>query len=220
MAPTCTCPLYGITLQTNGAVAKVSIAAPANPVVTATATLVSSANGGYSNPGFLTVDSGYVYVAAGSESQPRATTSTLQVLRESTLAMVGTPLPVDHSPQEIVIHDGVAFVTFYDAEELESIDVSNPASLQPIQTLALNYQGVGCQALPIVVFELYAYVGCYAQAQLVRYNISDPTNMLADEVLTGVNTPERLFYATGQRYLLAASSQTGGAFYQIDGGRF
>ena len=136
------------------------------------------------------------------------------------MALVGSPLVVDHSPQSIAVSQGYAFVTFFDAEELQSFDVSNPAVLQPLQTVATTFAGQGCSALPITVFEMYAYVGCYNQAQILRYNISDPTHMVVVNALTGISTPERIAYSTTLRYLVAVSGQAGGSLYQVDAGRF
>ena len=213
-------PLYGTTLVANGAVAKVSIATPSKPSVTAITTMTSPLPGAFANPSYLAVSGGYVYVAAGSESSPWNLSSTIQVLRESTMQLVGTPLMVDHSPQALAATLNYLFVTSFDAGTLASIDISDPANLKPVQSLVLDYKGVRCTALPIAVFELSVYVGCYGQSELVRYDIADPANMVALEALSGVENPQSLFYSVRSRYLFAVGSKTGGSFYQIDGGAF
>ena len=125
-------PIFG-SGTTNGGVAKVSIATPAAPAITGTATLASPAPGEVANASSLAVAGGFIYIAAGSESAPQSSSSSIQVINEATMTLVGSPLVVAHSPQQIAIAGTVAYVTLFDATEFESIDISNPAALQTMQ---------------------------------------------------------------------------------------
>ena len=183
-------PLFGTTLTQNGSVAKVSIASPANPVVTAVTTLESPPAGGVVNPGFLALHNGYVYVAAGSENDPRGITSTLQVLRETDLTIQDV-LQVDHSPQAIGFFGDVAIATIYDAGEVQSFDVSDPTNVRLLQTLAIS----NCNPLAFAVVAQHAYVGCYEQATVQRIDVSTPSAMVYESTLSGVRFPERFAYS-------------------------
>ncbi len=106
-------PLFGATSTANGGVAKVNISSPAKPVITGIATLASPSSGGYVHPGYLTVNGGYIFVSAGSESNPLSTSSTIQVVDETTMKLVGSPFPVAHSPQQLAVRGSTAFVTMF-----------------------------------------------------------------------------------------------------------
>jgi hypothetical protein len=164
-------PLFGTT-SANGAVAKVSIAMPEVPEIEGTVALATPLSGGLANAEYLAVADGYIYVTAGSESNPLGASSTVQVVNEATMTLVGNPLVVAHSPQQIAVQGNVAYVTVYDATQLESIDISNPANLQPLQILALAAAGQSCHALPVVVRGSLAYVGCYSEGQLTRSTLA------------------------------------------------
>ena len=207
-------PLFGKTGSTNGGVARVSIASPANPVITGTVTLASPAPGETANPGSLTAANGYIYVAAGSESAPQLTSSSIQVVNEATMTLVGAPLIVAHSPQQIAIQGTTAYITFFDATQLESVDISNPASLLPLQIASLASKTQSCHALPIALLGTTAYVGCYDEAAIDQFNIADPASIQLTETITGVDSPQRLQLA-GQ-YLLVPGSNLGGSVYQIN----
>ena len=206
-------PLFGQSSVANGGVARISLASPANPVITGTATLASPAPGEFANPGYLAVAGGYIYLAAGSESAPQSTSSTIQVVNESTMALVGPPLVVAHSPQQIAVQGSTAYVTFYDAAQLESINITNPASLQALQIASLA-AAPGCQALPIVLNGDTAYVGCYAEGVVEQFDITSPSSMKFTQTIPGIAAPQRLLIANGN--LLASSSTNGGAVYLIN----
>ena len=210
-------PLFGGN-SANGAIAKVSIASPANPVITATVTLASPVSGGVANAEYLAIAGGYVYVTSGSESNPLGSSSTVQVINEATMTLVGSPLVVAHSPQQIAIEGAVAYVTIFDASELESIDISNPASLQPLQVMPLTAGNQGCNALPIAVQGNFAYIGCYGQAAIEQLNIANPARMQAAAVLSGISFPQRLTIAGDS--LLVTGATTGGQVYRMDLARF
>ena len=207
-------PLFGQPGSTNGGVARVSIASPANPVITGTATLTSPAPGEIANPGSLTAANGFIYVAAGSESDPQLTSSSIQVVNEATMTLVGAPLIVAHSPQQIAVQGSIAYITFFDATQLESIDISDPASLHPLQIASLTTKTQSCHALPIAIQGTTAYVGCYDEAAIDQFNITNPANMQLTQTITGVTAPQRLQFA-GQ-YLLVPGSNPGGHVYQIN----
>lgn len=206
-------PLFGGN-STNGAIAKVSIAIPANPSILSTVTLASPVSGGVANAEYLTLADGYIYLTAGSESNPLGASSTVQVVNESTMALVGTPLVVLHSPQQIAIQGTVAYVTLYDATALESIDISNPVSLKPLQTLPLTVAGKTCSALPVTVAETVAYVGCYSEGAIDRLDVTNPSSMQPLSSISGVSSPQRL--AVDGNLLLVTSSSTGGPVYQLN----
>jgi hypothetical protein len=206
-------PLFGGSAG-NGAVAKVSIAAPASPMIEGMVTLASPAAGGVANAEYLAVSGGYVYVTAGSESNPLGSSSTVQVINEATLALVGSPLVVPHSPQQIALAANVAYVTLFDATQLESIDISNPASLQAIDTLSLAAGNQSCHPVPVAVEGSYAYVGCYAEGLIEQVNISNPAQLSLAQRIPGISSPQRLVFAGND--LLVADGATGGQVYQID----
>jgi hypothetical protein len=205
-------PLFGGN-STNGAIAKVSLASPASPAIVATVTLASPVSGGVANAEYLALANGYIYVTSGSESNPLGSSSTVQVVNEATMALVGSPFVVAHSPQQIVVQGTVAYVTIFDAAELESIDISNPASLKPLQTLPVSAANQGCNALPVAVQANFAYVGCYSQDTIDRINISNPSQMLPDQSVTAVAFPQRLIFAGDS--LLVTGATTGGQVYLI-----
>jgi len=207
-------PIFGQSGSSNGGVAKVSIASPANPVITATTTLASPLPGAIVNPGYLTVAAGNIYVAAGSESDPQSATSTVQVLNEAGMTLVGSPLVVPHSPQQIAVQGSVAYVTFYDAAQLESIDISAPAGIQPLQVLSLATANSGCSPEPVALNGNTAYVGCSLQGDIEQVDVTDPANMqLSSNTIAGIVSPQRLAFAGN--YLLATSSVSGGKVYLI-----
>jgi large repetitive protein len=207
-------PLFGQTNSTNGGVARVSIATPATPVITGTATLASPVPGEFANPGSLTASNGFIYVAAGSESDPQLTSSSIQVVNEATMTLVGTPLTVAHSPQQIAVQGSTAYITFFDATQLESIDISNPASLKSLQIASLATTNPSCHALPITIVANNAYVGCYDEGVIDQFNITNPAGMQLTGTISGVDAPQRLQFA-GQ-YLLVPASDPGGRVYQIN----
>jgi DNA-binding beta-propeller fold protein YncE len=206
-------PLFGTT-SVNGAVAKVSIAIPATPEIEGTATLTVPVSGGLANAEYLAVADGYIYVTAGSESNPLGSSSTVQVVNEATMTLVGSPLVVAHSPQQIAVQGNVAYVTLFDTTQLESIDISNPANLQPLQILTLAAPGQSCHALPVVVRANFAYVGCYEEGSIDRFDISNPSQMQLTETITGIPDPQRLTLAGN--LLLATDSAGGGQVFQIN----
>jgi len=206
-------PVFGQSGVANGGVAKISIAAPANPVITATATLVGPAPGVFVNPGYLVVSGGYIFETAGSESTPISGSSTVQVVNESSMALVGSPLVVAHSPQQLAVQGSAIYITFYDAAQLESIDISNPAALKVLQVLPLNTAVSSCNAEPVAVTGTTAYVGCNPQGVIAQVNIANPANMQQTGSIAGVLNPQRITVA-GQ-YLLVTDGVPGGNVYQI-----
>ena len=207
-------PLFGGNTSGNGAVAKVSIATPASPAILGTTTLASPVSGGVANAEYLAVAGGYIYVTSGSESNPLGASSTVQVVNEATMTLVGTPLVVPHSPQQIAVQGTVAYVTIYDATALESIDISNPAGLQPIQTMSLATANQSCHPEPVVVQGTFAYVGCYAEGVIEQFDISNPSQMQPANSISGIAAPQRLAFAGN--FLFVTGAVSGGQVYQID----
>jgi hypothetical protein len=210
-------PLFGGNSE-NGSIAKVSIASPASPTITATVTLASPVSGGIANAEYLAISGGYIYVTAGSESNPLGASSTVQVVNEATMTLVGTPFVVAHSPQQIAVEGTVAYVTIFDAAELESIDISNPASLKPLQGMTLSAGNQGCNALSVAVQNNFAYVGCYPQGVVERVNITNPSQMQLAASLSSISFPQRLAIAGNS--MLVTSATTGGQVYEIDLDKF
>jgi hypothetical protein len=206
-------PLFG-SEKANGGIAKVSIATPAKPVIMGTAPLKSPASGEFVNPGYLAVTGGHIFVTAGSESFPQDESSTVQVVNEATMTVMGGPLPVPHSPQQIAVQGGVAYVTLFDATELESIDISNPASLRPLQIASTATTDGSCHASPVAMHDNFAYVGCYTEGAIDQFDISDPSHMRLTQRFAGVASPQRLEFAGN--HLLVPSSESGGRVYEID----
>ena len=207
-------PLFGGNSSGNGAVAKVSIATPATPAILGTAILASPVSGGVANAEYLAVTGGYVYVTSGSESNPLGSSSTVQVVNEATMTLVGTPLVVPHSPQQIAVQGTVAYVTIYDATALESIDISNPASLQPLETMSLATANQNCHSEPVVVQGTFVYVGCYAEGIIEQFDVVNPAKMQLANSIAAIASPQRLAFSGN--FLLATSGASGGQVYQID----
>jgi hypothetical protein len=205
-------PLFGGTTS-NGAVAKVSIASPANPVITGMVTLASPVAGGVANAEYLAIAGGYAYVTSGSESNPLGSSSTVQVVNEATMTLVGSPLVVPHSPQQIAIQGTVAYVTLYDAAALESIDISNPADLKPLQIATLSAAGKTCHALPVAVEDNLVYVGCYSENAINAVDVSNPSLMQPVTSISNIYSPQRV--EIDGNVLRVTGSSTGGQVYQI-----
>jgi len=207
-------PLFGQVALANGGVAKVSIASPARPAVTAVTTLASTHAGAFSNPGDLAVAGGYIFVEAGSENEPLGATSTIQVIDEESMQLVGVPLVVEHSPQQIAVEGSVAYVTVYDAMQLESIDISDPANLKPLEVLTLGGNTPDCHPLSIAVVDSAAYVGCYSEGEIEEFDVSNPADMKLTGGRGGIFFPQQVQY-TG-RSLLIPSSTKGGSVYEVE----
>jgi LVIVD repeat len=210
-------PLFGGTTA-NGAVAKVSIATPASPAIEGMVTLASPVAGGVANAEYLAIAGGYIYVTSGSESNPLGSSSTVQVVNEATMALVGSPLVVPHSPQQIAVQGTVAYVTLYDAAALESIDISNPAALKPLQIVGLSAAGQNCDALPVAVQNNLAYVGCYGENVINSLDVSNPSQMRTVTSVSGISSPQRMEIDGDSLRVTGAS--TGGQVYQIDMAQF
>jgi hypothetical protein len=207
-------PLFGQSQVANGGVARVSIATPSSPVITGTASLASPATGGFSNPGYMAASGGNLFVAAGSEDSPTGSSSSIQVVSEATMTLVGKPFIVQHSPQQIAVQGAVAYVTIFDATQLESIDISHPASLRMLQIATIQSSANSCHAESITTSNNLAYVGCYAEGTVAQVDITNPPAMVLKQTLSGINAPQRLLLS-GQ-YLLAPGSITGGPVYEIN----
>jgi LVIVD repeat len=206
-------PLFGGTTA-NGAVAKISIAVPARPSILSIATLASPVSGGVANAEYLALANGYIYITSGSESNPLGSSSTIQVLNEATMTLVGSPLVVPHSPQQIAVQGTVAYVTLYDATALESIDISNPAALKPLQIVPLTVAGKSCAAEPVTVQGTVAYIGCYTEGAIDRLDITNPSQMQPLSAISGVSFPQRLML--NGTLLLVTASTPGGQVYQLN----
>jgi hypothetical protein len=198
-----------------GFVAKVSIASPASPAITGMVTLGSPSSGEFANPGFLAVSGGNIFVSAGSEFPPADTTSTIQVVNEATMSLIGSPLVVAHSPQWVAVQGSVLYAAYYDASQLQSIDISDPTNLKSLQIVSLA-TAPSCHGIPIVVRDNMAYVGCYAESVVEEFDVSNPSSMKLVGSFTGIAGPEDFNFAA--RYRLGTGAVGGGSVYAIDTG--
>jgi LVIVD repeat len=205
-------PLFGGP-STNGGVARISLASPASPLLTGTVALASPIPGAIVNAGYLAAASGYLYATAGSESAPLASTSSMQVIQESTMTLVGAPLITPHSPQQIAVAGTAAYITLFDTSQLESIDISNPASLRQIEITTLSTPSQGCHPIPVVTMGTVAYVGCFEEGAVEQLDISNPAQMQLTHIIPGISFPQRL--AVTPTSLLVTGATPGGAVYQI-----
>lgn len=206
-------PLFGGT-SANGGIAKVSLASPATPAIEGVVTLASPVAGGIANAEYLAIAGGYIYVTAGSESNPLGASSTVQVVNEATMTLVGSPLTVPHSPQQIAVQGNVAYVTLFDATGLESIDISNPAALQALQNLSLTAGSQSCHPIPVAVQAGIAYIGCFSEGTIERLDIANPSQMTPLPDIAGVSSPQRLALAGNS--LLVTGAAPGGQVYEIN----
>lgn len=204
-------PLWGGS-SASGAVAKVSLATPSTPAVLAVTTLASAVSGGTADAGYLAVAGGNVYVAAGSESNPLGTSSTIQVINEATMALVGSPFVVDHSPQQIAIVGSTAYVSLFDADAIVAISIANPASLQTVQTIPTAQEGKSCNPEPVAVQANQVYAGCFTSGTIEAFSVSSG-QLQAAQAISGVSNPQRIT-STGNTLLVTGAS-LGGKVYEI-----
>jgi hypothetical protein len=205
-------PLFTMNRAGNGGVVKLNVSNPAAPAITGIATLASPFPGAISDATALAVNGGYIYIASGSESQPLTGSSSVQVVNESTMQLVGSPLVVPHSPQQIAVSGGVAYVTLYDAAGMESINASNPASLSALGMVYPNMPSA-CSVLALALRETTAYVGCYAQGTVDRINVGVPATMTETNYISGLGSPQSMVFSDG--YLFVVSAAMGGGVYQV-----
>jgi hypothetical protein len=206
-------PIFGVCTGVgiggaNGGVAKLDVSNPAAPVVTGTVTLASPQPNGCVNATALTVSGGYIYVASGSE----ATNSSVQVVNKLTMQLVGNPFVVPHSPQQIVVSGGVAYITIYDKTEFESINISTPANLQMLEIFSPSLP-TGCHALALALRNTTAYVGCYEEGNVDRINVSAPASMTQTNYISGLSSPQSLAFSGN--WLFVLGSAAGGNVYQV-----
>ena len=202
-------PLFGGSAA-NGAVAQISLANPASPVLVGTVMLASPSPGQHVNGVSLAAAAGYIYAVSGSESQPLSSSSSIQVISEGSMALVGAPLVVPHAPQQMVIAGSVGYVTLFDELAVEAIDISNPAKIQSIATVSL----ASCHPIPVAATNSEAYVGCYGEGTVVRLNIANPAQMAAIRTIPGIQAPQDMAISNG--LLLVTDASPGGALYTVN----
>jgi len=208
-----TFPKSGVNIgPSNGGVIKVDVSNPAAPVVAATVALASPLPGADADATALAVSGGYIYVASGSETQPWDNTSSVQVVNESTMQLVGLPLVVPHSPQQIAVSGGVAYMTMYDAAGLESVNVSNPASLSMMGAIYPTMPSA-CSGLALALRGTTAYMGCYATETVDRINVSAPALMTETNYISSLGSPQSMAFSGS--YLFVVSSAVGGSVYMV-----
>ena len=206
-------PKSGVNISpSNGGVVKVDVSNPAVPAVASTVALASPLLGAVADATALAVSGGYIYVASGSETQPWGSTSSVQVVNESTMQLVGSLLVVPHSPQQIAVSGGVAYVTMYDAAGLESINVSNPANLSMLGLVTPTMPSA-CSALALALRGTTAYVGCYSTGTVDRINVSVPATLTETSYISGLGSPQSMAFSSD--YLFVVSSAVGGSVYMV-----
>ena len=180
-----------------GAIYRIDVSDPATPVVDGSVATTPSIS-----PNAVFVSGDYLYCACSSEP----TTSYFEIFSANgTMTSVGE-VAVAHSPQRLVVSGNYAYVTYYDAQTMDVIDITTPSAPVIAATLPL-----GCYALPIVLSGSYAYVGCYSPNGVARIDISTPlTPTLVGETAT-LASPVQALSLNGS-YLLAVSGVTGGDF--------
>jgi LVIVD repeat-containing protein len=198
-------PEFGTT-SVNGSIAQISIATPSSPSITTSVQLAQQGTN-YENPAYITSNAGYIFVEAGSETGGSSPDSSIQVINETTMTLVGTPLGVDHSPQSVAKLGTTLFVSIRDNPEIYSIDISNPASLSVLQKLTVS----SCLPLPVAVDARYLYVGCDSTGGIQLYDVSNPSNMQLLNTFTGFTDVQRLAFAGP--YLAITDYATGGNVY-------
>jgi hypothetical protein len=196
----------------NGGVVKLDVSNPVAPILTGMVTLASPFPTAVVNATALTVSGGYIYVASGSETYPLNESSSVQVVNESTMQLVGSPLVVPHSPQQIAVSGGVTYVTLFDGLGVESIDISNPASPQMLQLFTPSVPA-SCHALALGLRNTTAYLGCWAEGNVDRINISTPASMTETDYIAGMGAPQSMTFSGN--YLFVVSSAMGGSVYQV-----
>ena len=206
-------PLFGKAAVANGAIARVSIAIPANPAITGVTSMASPAPGQFVNSSYLAIAGQFIYIVAGSESLPQEQSSTIQVMDKSAMTLVGSPFLLAHSPQQIVIQGTVALVTLYDASQLESIDISQPANLRLLEIASLASANTSCHALALGASSQLVYVGCYEEAMVEQVDTSNPSNLRLTQIVPNITSPQRIL-SVGS-YLFVPSSISGGRVYDI-----
>jgi len=211
-------PPSGVNIApVNGTVVKVDVSSPGAPAVAAVTSLASPSvpppnQTPVADATALTVSGGYIYVASGSESGPLDLTSSVQVVNESTMQLVGSPFIVPHSPQQIAVSGGVAYTTLYDGTGVESINVSNPANLQLLEIFSPSIP-TGCHGLGLALRNTTAYVGCYQEGNVDRINISAPASMTQLNYISGLGSPQSLAFSSN--YLFVVSAAAGGSVYLV-----
>ncbi len=129
------------------------------------------------------------------------------------MTLIGSPFLLAHSPQQIAIEGTVALVTLYDASQLESIDISQPASLHLLQIASLASANTSCHALALATSGQVAYIGCYEEAMVEQVDTSNPSNLRLTQIVSGISSPQRILPLGS--YLLVPSSARGGRVYEV-----
>jgi hypothetical protein len=180
-----------------GAIYRVDVSNPAAPAIDGSIATTPSIS-----PNAVFVTGGYMYCACASEPD----TSYVEVFTaDGTITSLGR-VALAHSPQRLVVRGNYAYVTNFDAEQLDVIDISTPASPSVAATVPL-----ACYGLPIALSGSYAYVGCYAADGVAKIDISVPSApVLVSKTATSAS-PVQALGMNGPR-LLAAAGVAGGSF--------
>jgi len=182
------------------AIYRVDVSHPAAPVIDG-----SVATEAGTSPNGVYVYEGNVYCACSSEP----TQSYFQIFTATGTMKALGELPVAHSPQRLVVRGNYAYMTNFDAQHLDIIDVTRPDAPTLAATLPL-----GCQALPIILTGSYAYVGCFASTGVAMIDVSSPTSPVIVTDAATTASPVQALGLSGQ-HLLAAAGIAGGQFQTL-----
>jgi hypothetical protein len=114
------------------------------------------------------------------------------------MKLVGNPFPVAHSPQQLAVQGTVAYVTMFDAVQLESIDISDPANLRSLHILPLATEEFKKEPLLLMLDSgLTEIHGRHLYTPLPSSgNLIDHALRVASDVSMGVAEDDRFRVAT------------------------
>ncbi|HEY0306625.1 MAG TPA: hypothetical protein VGB94_00540 [Acidobacteriaceae bacterium] len=186
-----------------GMIYRVNIFSPAAPAIDGQ---IATAAG--TAPDAVFVSGGYVYCACGAELPA---TSYFQVFTADGMMSNAGQIMVAHAPQRLVVRENYAYVTYFDAQAMDVIDIAAPTTPVIKATVPL-----ACYALPIVLSGSYAYAGCYSSdGSIAKIDITVPTApFLVSKTATSAS-PVQALDLSGS-HLLVAAAAVGGRFAELN----
>lgn len=221
-------PLFGVSSSATGSIAKVLLSATSSPTMVGSPMAVASFNGcsgtagnASQNPAYLVVADGYGFVETGHEPTTACVLdSTIQAFNTSTMALVGSVLPVAHSPQQLSKQGSTLFASYFDALQIQSFDISNPASITSLQVLSTP----SANLVPIITRGSRTFAGVQGGADVgdvYELDTSNPSDMRLIQKFTGFVDPQRFFLDGRNLFVveagvghLLAMADTGGTYLQ------
>lgn len=221
-------PLFGVSSSATGSIAKVLLSSTSSPTMVGSPMAVASFNGcggtagnSSQNPAYLVVADGYGFVETGHEPTTACVLdSTIQAFNTSTMALVGSVLPVAHSPQQLSKQGSTLFASYFDALQIQSFDISNPASITSLQILSTP----SANLVPIITRGSRTFAGVQGGADVgdvYELDTSNPSDMRLIQKFTGFVDPQRFFLDGRNLFVveagvghLVAMADTGGTYLQ------